>query len=157
MCSIHCSHHGNALACGNEAGELVILSPSAALPSSSPQSTIAGAYSWNITFKRSIGPKAHAPTLHKAIMTGRPLYKKAKNFGSTNHDNRRSKKSPRNSSTLQVSKYSELTCLAFSPDGKIYSELLKSQSSSRTFYLLTLLNHCLFWKTKFWQWDVEIS
>ena len=121
------SHYGNALACGNEAGELIILSPSAASPSSSPSTMTAGAAdlnSWNIIFKRSIGPKAHAPTKSQAIMTGRPLYKKIKNVDSISNDNRHGRRSPRNSSTLQVSKYSELTCVAYSPDGKESSELL---------------------------------
>ena len=112
-------HDGEALACGNEAGELIVLSPSSSSPLTRFTNDTVKQDAWNITFKRSIGPKAHSPTSTNATMTGRPLYKKVNSARSTSYNNRHSKRSPRNSSSLLVSKYSELTCLAYSPNGKL--------------------------------------
>ena len=118
-------HDGEALACGNEAGELIVLSPSSSSPSTRFTNDAVKQDAWNITFKRSIGPKAHSPASTNAIMTGRPLYKKVNSARSTSHNNRHSKRSPRNSSSLLVSKYSELTCLAYSPNGKLLFVVVK--------------------------------
>ena len=149
--STYCSYDGKALACGNEAGELLILAPSSASPvhTTTMATEESDLNSWNIIFKRSIGPKAHAPSLNNAVMTGRPLYKKMKNSGAANNDNR-SKKSPRISSALQVSKYSELTCLAYSPDGQsaCHSFYFYNITSAIHLFLLTYLHETMLFVLK---------